>query len=129
MTKEPAWITKPIARAIHEYLLAEHGSASGLRDEGLLDSALASPVNRFHYGETDIIALAAAYAYALSRNHPFVDGNKRVAFVIAITFLELNGIRFTAPETEVVERTLALAAREIGEEDYAAWLKARSVAG
>ncbi len=126
MTKEPTWITKPMVRAIHEHLLAEHGSASGIRDEGLLDSALANPVNRFHYGETDLIALAAAYAHALSRNHPFVDGNKRVAFVVAVTFLELNGFRFTAPESEVVERTLTLAAREIGEAEYAAWLKERT---
>jgi death on curing protein len=128
MTDEPRWISKLMALAIHEQLLAEHGGASGLRDEGGLESALASPVNRFHYGDTDTVALAAAYALAISRNHPFVDGNKRLAFVLAVVFLELNGRRFTAAETEVVERTMALAARVIGETEYAQWLRANTKA-
>jgi death on curing protein len=127
MNDEPRWISKPVAIVIHEHLLAEHGGPVGIRDEGLLESALANPRNRFHDGETDIITLAAAYAHSISRNHPFVDGNKRLAFVIAVTFLEMNGLRFVASEVEAVERTLALAAREIGENEYADWLRGRSV--
>lgn len=126
MTPEPRWITKTLAFAIHAHVLAEHGGAAGLRDEAALDSALAAPIHRFLYEQTDPVTLAAAYAHAISRNHPFVDGNKRVAFVLAVIFLERNGIAFHAPEVEVVERTLALAARAIDEAAYEAWLRAHT---
>jgi death-on-curing protein len=102
--RQPWWIRKPLALAIHEQFLAGHGGESGLRDESLLDSALTAPLNRYHSGERDIIALAAAYAHALVRNLPFNDGNKSVAFVLAVTFIEMNGYRMNAPESEAFER-------------------------
>jgi death on curing protein len=123
VSASPTWIPTAIVVVIHERLIAEHGGATGIRDHGLLDSALAGPQNHFHYGTTDLVELAAVYALALCRNHPFVDGNKRVAFVVAITFLELNGLRFSAPEPEVVVHTLALAAHEIGSDEYAEWMR------
>jgi death on curing protein len=124
--REPSWISKSLAVAIHDRLLVEHGGAVGFRDEGSLDSALASPQNRFHFGETDIILLAANYAYAISRSHPFTDGNKRTAFVVAATFLEMNGFVFSAPESETFEKVLGLAAREVSETEFANWLKTNS---
>ncbi len=126
MKREPEWITKSLALAIHDRLLNEHGGLAGFRDEGALDSALASPHHRFQYGERNIIALAANYAYAIRRSHPFSDGNKRVAFVLAVSFLELNGCAFAASESEAVEKTLGLAAREITEAEFAEWLKTNS---
>ena len=97
----PRWITKTLLLAIHGRLLAEHGGAIGLRDEGLLESALASPRNRFEYGETDVFELAAAYAFALTSNHPFVDGNKRTALAAAITFLAINDVHVAAEPDEL----------------------------
>jgi death-on-curing protein len=90
---------------------------------GLLESALARPQNLYAYGEGDVAALAAAYAFGIIRNHPFVDGNKRTGFLSAALFLELNSFRFVAGEVDVVARTLALAASEIGEDEFAAWLR------
>lgn len=90
---------------------------------GLLESALARPQNLHAYGEGDVAVLATAYAFGIIRNHPFVDGNKRIGFITAAVFLEANGFRFTAGEAEVVVRTLALAASEIGEAEFAAWLR------
>lgn len=107
----------------HDEALAAHGGASGVRDIGLLESALARPKNLFAYGEHDIAALAAAYAFGIVRNHPFVDGNKRTAFMTAVFFLELNGHRFMANEVEATLRTLALAASEIDEAEFAVWLR------
>lgn len=109
--------------AVHNEALAVHGGAAGVRDPALLESALARPRNRFAYGEADAAALAAAYAFGIVRDHPFVDGNKRTAFVIAALFLELNGFRFVAPEADAALQTLALAASEVGEEEFAAWLR------
>lgn len=107
----------------HDEALAAHGGASGVRDMGLLESALARPRNQFAYGETDVAALAAAYAFGIVRNHPFVDGNKRTAFLTAVLFLERNGARFTASEVDSALKTLALAAEEIEEAQFAIWLR------
>src|ERR1700676_5344800 len=103
------------------------GGARGLRDPGLFDSALMRPVNQHLYKpDSDIADLAAAYAFGLAKNHPFVDGNKRIAFTTAVVFLELNGYRFEAGEAAAVIRTLALAAGQFKEREYAQWLKANS---
>jgi len=121
--KPPKWISKQAVLAIHGRLLAEHGGAPGLRDEGLLDAALASPKNHFAYKRADILRLAAAYAYALTQNHPFADGNKRVALTVAGVFLELNGIRLDASEQDAAQATRALSSREMGEVEFATWLR------
>jgi death on curing protein len=121
--KAPRWISKPAVLAIHGALLAEHGGAPGLLDEGLLDAAPASPRNHFAYRRADILRLAAAYAYALTQNHPFTDGNKRVALTVAGVFLELNGIRLEASEQDAAQATRALSAREMDEVEFATWLR------
>lgn len=109
--------------ALHEQLLSAFGGSSGIRDAGLLDSALSRPKNQLAYGKPRIFDLAAAYAFGLVKNHPFVDGNKRIGFAVAATFLELNGCTFEAAEADAVLETLALAAGERREADYAAWLE------
>jgi death-on-curing protein len=121
--KPPKWISKQAALAIHGRLLAEHGGAAGLVDEGLLDAALASPRNHFAYERADILRLAAAYAYALTQNHPFTDGNKRVALTVAGVFLELNAFRLDASEQDAAQATRALSSREIDEAAFATWLR------
>ncbi|MBM3889165.1 MAG: type II toxin-antitoxin system death-on-curing family toxin [Verrucomicrobia bacterium] len=121
--KEPQWLLRETVLALQERLLAEFGGLSGLRDEGLFDSALARPQQLFAYGKPGLFELAAAYAFGLVRNHPFLDGNKRIGFTAAVVFLELNGYRFTASEADATIKTLALAARELDEAEYAAWLK------
>ena len=123
MSAQPRWISKAAALAIHEQLLAEHGGAAGLIDEGRLDAALSSPRNHFAHGEKDVFRLAAAYAHALTRDHPFRDGNKRVALTLAGVFLELNGFRLEAPESDAAGATLALSTRGIDEKGFAAWLR------
>jgi death-on-curing protein len=107
-------------------MLAQYGGASGLRSEPLLESALGKPQNRFHYESGDLAALAASYAAGIVLNHPFVDGNKRTGFMLAATFLEINGLQFTASEESVVEATVALAAGAMSEAGYADWLKANT---
>jgi death-on-curing protein len=124
--KEPQWVLRETVLALQERLLAEFGGLSGLRDAGSLDSALARPQHLFAYGRPDLFELAAAYAFGLVRNHPFLDGNKRIGFTTAVLFLELNGGRFAAGEADATLQTLALAARELDEAGYAAWLKANS---
>lgn len=124
--KEPQWLLRQTVLATQERLLAEFGGLSGVRDAGLLDSALARPQQLSAYGRPSLFDLAAAYAYGLVRNHPFLDGNKRITFTAAVVFLELNGRRFTASEAEAALKTLALAARELDEADYAAWLQDHS---
>lgn len=124
--KEPLWMEAADAVAIHEKMLALFGGLPGLRDAGLLESALARPQHLFRYEPPSLPELAAAYAAGIVRNHPFLDGNKRTGFVLAAAFLEVNGCKFFAAEVEVVERTLALAARAIEEADYAAWLAANT---
>lgn len=105
--------------AVHDAQIAEHGGGQGVRDEGLLEAALDRPRNLFHYGEPDMAALAAAYAYGLAKNHPFVDGNKRTSFVACELFLALNGHELTMDDTEAVTTWLALAAGELEEEELA----------
>jgi death-on-curing protein len=124
--KEPQWLLRETVLALQERLLAEFGGRRGLRDAGLLDSALARPRQLFAYGKPTAFELAAAYAYGLIRNHPFLDGNKRIGFTAAVAFLELNGCRFTASEADAALKTLALAARELDEAGYAAWLRENS---
>jgi len=126
VTRSPKWITIDIALAIHEALLAEHGGATGIRDLGLLEATLAAPKNRAAYRNADIVRLAAAYASATARNHPFVDGNKRVALTLAGVFLELNGYRLEAQEDEAAQAVRALSDREIDEAQFGRWLRARS---
>jgi len=121
--KEPHWVLRETVLALQERLLAEFGGLSGLRDEELLDSALARPQQLFAYGKPSVFEMAASYAFGLVRNHPFLDGNKRIGFTTAIVFLELNGSRFAASEADATIKTLALAARELDEAGYAKWLK------
>lgn len=124
---EPQWVFRETVLALQELLLAEFGGAAGLRDEGLFDSALARPENRFVCEQAGIFDLAAAYAFGLVRNHPFIDGNKRIGFTVAVLFLELNGWTFVATEADAVIQTLALAASILDEAEYSAWLKVNSV--
>ena len=119
-------VRRDVVLAYHEHLLAVHGGGGGIRDWGMLDSALARPENLFAYGKPTRFDLAAGYAFGLVKNHPFIDGNKRIGFATAALFLELNGLHFTAPEVEVVINTLALAAGEMSEAAYAAWMKANA---
>jgi len=121
--KEPRWVQHTVVLALQERLVAEFGGEPGLRDAGLLESALTRPRNRWEYEKAEIFELAAGYAFGLARNHPFLDGNKRIAFTMAALFLELNGQRFAAGEAEAVVQTLALASGELDEAGYAAWLK------
>ena len=107
-------------------MIAEFGGAPGIRDEGLLDSALARPINQYNYETADIYNLAAAYAGGIVQNHPFVDGNKRTAFMVAYVFLRRNGIRLTADEASATVMTVALAASEIDERAYAQWIQENS---
>lgn len=120
---EPEWIGVAVALAIHEEQIAEHGGGDGLRDRGLLESALARPRNAWGYGVTDLCALAASLGHGIARNHPFVDGNKRTAFVAVETFLILNGMELGAPDAECVVAMLDLAAGEMTEDEFALWLR------
>lgn len=117
------WVDKRVLLLLHDESLAEHGGASGLRDEGLLDSALARPLNLVAYGQPDAAALAAAYGVGLAKNHPFVDGNKRAAFLAVGLFLALNGNRLTASQAAATVAVFQLAAGELSEEAFAAWLR------
>jgi death-on-curing protein len=122
--KAPVWVEKEALFLLHAKALARFGGAEGLRDEGLLDSALARPRNAFHYeGQKDIAALAASYAFGLARNHPFVDGNKRMAFMAMGIFLDANRWRLEAGAVEVIQAMTALAGSELDESQLAAWLK------
>jgi len=124
--KRPVWVLRETVLKLHEQAVAEFGGETGIRDEGLFDSALSKPENLLAYGKPTVFDLAASYAFGLVKNHPFIDGNKRVGFVVAVVFLELNGFRFRATEADAAVRTLALAASEMSEAEYAAWLKANS---
>jgi death-on-curing protein len=123
---QPRWILRETVLAGHEQMLGEFGGLGGIRDEGMLDSALSRPRQLFHYETPSLFDLAAAYAFGLARNHPFLDGNKRIAFTIAVAFLELNGESFAASEADSVVQTLALAAGGMDESGYAAWLRRNS---
>lgn len=120
---EPEWIGVALALAIHEEQIAEHGGAEGVRDIGLLESALARPRNAWGYGVADTCALAAALGHGIARNHPFLDGNKRTAFVVVETFLILNGVDLLADDALCVVAMLDLAAGEMTEEEFAGWLR------
>ncbi len=122
------WIDPAVILAVHEEQLAEHGGAAGVRDAGLLESALARPRNLAHYGEPQVCELAAAYAFGLVKNHPFIDGNKRSAFVAAELFLALNGWQLAASDTDCVIAMLNLAAGEISEFQFSNWLRERVTA-
>lgn len=120
---EPEWLDVGIVLDVHAEQLALFGGADGVRDIGLLESALGRPLNKFSYGETDLAALAAAYAYGIARNHPFVDGNKRTAFASLIVFLGLNGIDFNVLPEQATGMILSMAAGEVSEESLARWIK------
>jgi len=124
--KTPVWVLRETVLTLQEQSLAEFGGEAGIRDESLLDSALAKPENLFAYGKPGIFDLAASYGFGLVKNHPFIDGNKRVGFIVAVVFLELNGYRFQATEAETAVRTLALAAGEMSKSEFAVWLKTNS---
>ena len=126
--KEPVWIETADCHAMHEIMLARFGGLPGVRDEGLLESALHRPRQIFTYEEPDLQDLAAAYAGGVVKNHPYLEGNKRTGFMAAALFLEVNGRRFGAPEEDVVLHTLALAAGEESEAAYAEWLRASCAA-
>ncbi|MGH6659542.1 MAG: type II toxin-antitoxin system death-on-curing family toxin [Sphingomicrobium sp.] len=119
------WVTIEVALAAHAEQLAEHGGGEGVRDQRLLESAMARPQNLAVYGEPDMAALAAAFAYGIARNHPFVDGNKRTAAVVSETFLILNGYRLDAADAELVVAFLALAAGQLSEDELADWFRQR----
>jgi death-on-curing protein len=120
---EPEWLDLQIILDVHDAQLGLFGGAEGLRDLGLLESALARPHNKFAYGETDLASLAAAYAFGIARNHPFVDGNKRSAFAAIIVFLGLNGVEFDAPPPEATAIFLDLAAGLVQEDGLARWIR------
>ena len=117
---EPFWLTRQMIVAIHDEQLTIHGGASGLRDEGMLESALDRPKNRWSYEQAE---LAAAYAFGIARNHPFVDGNKRTSLLALYTFLGVNGTDFIVPEAEAAAIILALAAGEVSEESFTRWIR------
>jgi death-on-curing protein len=122
--REPVWIDERDARPLHGRLLALHGGATGLRDAGLLQSALARPQQHFAYAESvDIVDMAALCTAGIVRNHPFVDGNKRTGFVVGILFLELNGYSFTATEEDAAQAALELAAGKLDEAGYSSFLR------
>jgi death on curing protein len=124
VTAAPAWIDKRALLLLHRESLAQFGGADGLRDEGLLDSALARPVSKHAYeGCTDLAVLAAAYGFGLARNHAFVDGNKRATFLAMGVFLAINGHRLTATPVQAIEAMLALAAGSLDEAAFAEWVR------
>lgn len=118
------WLHAQVMLAVHEEQLSEHGGGSGVRDQGLSESALSRPLNLVVYGDPDVAALAAAYGFGLARNHAFVDGNKRTAFVAVELFLALNGWDLIASDAQCVLTMLALAAGDLSEEEFAQWLRA-----
>lgn len=120
---EPVWLDATDAVAIHDRQLAEHGGATGLRNPDGLESALARPINRWAYGEDEKAALAAAYAFGIARNHPFVDGNKRTAWVLARLFLALNDVSIAFATEDAIATVLALAAGDLSEEELADWFR------
>lgn len=129
MSQDWIWVDLAVAVAAHAEQLAEHGGAVGVRDPSMLESAMARPLNLMAYGSPDAADLAAAYAFGIARNHPFVDGNKRTAAVVSETFLLLNSYQLTSGDVELVTTFLALAAGEVSVDDLAAWFRAHIVAG
>ncbi|MCH7627301.1 MAG: type II toxin-antitoxin system death-on-curing family toxin [Proteobacteria bacterium] len=125
---EPVWLDARLALAIHDRQLAEHGGPSGVRDPGALESALARARNHWEYGEDDLPALAAAFAFGVARNHPFTDGNKRTAWVLARTFLVLNSVEISFLPQDALAMVQALAAGELTEDELADWFRQRIAA-
>lgn len=121
------FLTADIALAVHERQLAEHGGLSGVKDAGLLESAMARPLNKAAYGEEDPFALAAAYGFGVARNHPFADGNKRTAWVMTRLFLKLNRIEIAFDKMDAIQIMLALAAGQLEEDGFAAWLRSKAI--
>jgi death-on-curing protein len=124
---EPIWVDEQTCQQFHTMLLSRYGGIEGVRDQGLLESALARAQHLYQYGEPSLFEIAAAYAHGLVKNHPFLDGNKRTGFLVAAYFIETNGYRFRATEEEAVIMTVDLAAGEIEPEVYAIWLERNSV--
>lgn len=120
---EPVWLSAELVIAFHDKQLREFGGPPGIRDAGMLESALDRPRNKWAYEGAELADLAAAYAYGIARNHPFVDGNKRAALLALVVFLDLNGIDFDVPEAEIAAIILALAAGEVGEEGLTRWIR------
>ena len=124
MSTEPTWLDRPIIESFHADQILEHGGSLGIRDEGLLESALARPQQKWHYEPgTDLATLAAAYAFGIAKNHPFIDGNKRAALVAAYAFLAINDFELEAPEPEAVSVILGTADGSLSEEDLALWIR------
>ena len=121
------WLGRKLVLAIHDLQIAEHGGAAGLRESGLLDSALARPLNRAGYGDPDVVELAALYAIGIARNHPFMDGNKRTAWAAMATFLDLNGVGFDPDQIEATTTMLLLAAGEVDDATFTAWVRRHAV--
>jgi death on curing protein len=122
--REPHWLDRMVIDAIHDEQIREHGGLAGVRDENALESALARPRQKWQYdAKADIAALAAAYGFGLARNHPYRDGNKRIAFLALYTFLGVNGWDFNATEADVVTEIVALAAGHVSEDELAAWIR------
>jgi len=119
---EPFWLTRQMVVAIHDEQLTIHGGASGLRDQGMLETALDRPKNR-SYGQAELAELAAAYAFGIARNYPFIDGNKRTSLLALYTFLGVNGIDFVVPEAEAAAMILSLAAGEVNEDSLTRWIR------
>jgi len=127
MARDWRWVSEAAALAAHHEQLAEHGGADGIRDRGLFESAMARARNLAAYAEPDAAALAAAYAFGIARNHPFIDGNKRTAMVVSEAFLGLNGVALDVTDSEIVITFLALAAGDLTEDALAEWFRARIV--
>ena len=126
---EVRFLNADLAHAVHERQLAEHGGLSGIKDDNLLESAIARPLNMHAYGEDDLCALAAAYAFGIARNHPFNGGNKRTPWVMARLFLQLNTVVIAFDKEDAIRTVLALAAGELSEDSLAAWFRAHVVPG
>ncbi|WP_439574362.1 type II toxin-antitoxin system death-on-curing family toxin [Phreatobacter sp.] len=120
---EPVWLSTELVIAIHHKQLREFGGPQGIRDRGMLESALDRPRNKWAYEGAQLPEMAAAHAYGIARNHPFVDGNKRAALLAFVVFLDLNGVDFDVPETEMAAMILALAAGEVGDEGLTRWIR------
>lgn len=121
------WVDRTLILAIHDEQIARHGGASGLRDEVLRESALLRPLNRAGYGEPDVVELGALYALAIAHNHPFIDGNKRAGFMVMVVFFSLNGVEFEPPEVEATVATLSMAAGDIDDATFIAWVRRHAV--
>lgn len=123
------WLTRDVVLAVHDEQLEEHGGAAGVRDLGLLESALARPQNAAAYADPDMAELAALYALGIARNHPFIDGNKRTAWTALVVFLDLNGVAFSPPEVEATVTMLEMAAGMMTDEAFIAWVRRHALPG